>query len=206
MTPTQHRLWLDPAASPGAYLVRVGLFDAPTGQRVPLHTAGGELLGDQLLLGPFYLRNDDLDPRQPQTSLQAHLGEPSGDQIQLLGYSLSPIPPGATSLPVQLYWRTGRPIKGDYTTFVQILNSEGQRVAGWDSKPLAGQFPTAYWQPDSVIVDEFDLPLPDTLKPGEYRLVTGMYDFETGQRLSATGTDGRPLAADMIVLRQIDLP
>ncbi len=205
VTPTQHRLWLSPEATPGPYLVRVGLFDPTTRQRVPVYTAHGEALGDQVRLGLFYVSTDKIDPRQPQTVLQAKLGQAPGDQIRLLGYTLSPLPDPPTFMPVRLYWQSEQGVNKDYTVFVQLLDAAGQLVTSWDSQPLAGNYPTSFWRPGEIIVDEIELPLPESLAPGDYRLVTGMYDFATGQRLPTFGANDRPLPDNLIVLRQTRL-
>ena len=55
------------------------------------------------------------------------------------------------------------------------------------------------------MVDRFELPLPETLPPGQYRLVTGLYNFKTGRRLSVT-MEGQPQPDDMIILRETTLP
>jgi hypothetical protein len=203
LTPTQHQLWLDPQARPGAYLVRVGLFDPTTGRRVPIYTANGDPLGDQMALGLFYVVGAGFDPDQPQTPLETHLGRPGQDQLQLLGYSLAPMTPETPALTVRLYWQTRRPLKGNYTIFVQLLDGQGHLVTSWDSQPLAGQYPTSVWQPGPVVVDEFTLPLPERLAPGSYRLVAGMYDLATGQRLPAFRPDGQALAGEMVVLKEV---
>ncbi|MCB0171453.1 MAG: hypothetical protein KDJ97_12950, partial [Anaerolineae bacterium] len=99
--PDQHVLWLGADIAPGPYLVRVGLFDYSTGQRVPVRDAAGTpVAGDQVVLGLFYVANGEIDPRPPQTPLKAGLG----DQIKLLGYSLAPLEAGASTLQVWLHW------------------------------------------------------------------------------------------------------
>jgi hypothetical protein len=206
LTPVQQRIWLDPQAKPGAYLVRLGLFDAVNGQRLSIYNAAGKPVSDQILLGPFYVADSEVDPRRPQTPLQAQLGQPGSDRLQLLGYTLSPLKAASASLEVRLYWQALEPLQGDYTIFVQLLDDQGQRVAGWDSPPMDGQFPTSFWSPAAVVVDTLELPLPETLPPGRYRLVTGMYDFATGQRLPASSAAGQPLANDMIVLTEKNIP
>jgi hypothetical protein len=206
LIPTQHHLWLSPEARPGPYLVRIGLFDLKTGQRVPVYAKGGQLAGDQLVLGLFYVAAGDADPRQPQVPLTAYLDDGPDVQIQLLGYTLPSAPdPNRRSLRVQLYWQATQPIEQDYTIFVQLLDAQGQWVTGWDRQPLAGHYPTSLWQSGEVVVDEFELPLPEKLPPGDYRLVTGMYDFATGQRLPAKSSDGQPWPDNMIVLHQTRL-
>jgi hypothetical protein len=179
LIPVQHTLWMSPQAAPGPYLIRLGLFDYGTNQRSPIYTSAGETVGDQLILGLFYVSDGDTDPRQPQTRLTAQLGK----TIKLLGYTLPPLPPNKAYLPVHLHWQATGPVNSDYTAFVQLLNEQGQRVTGWDSPPLNGQYPTSRWQPGEIVVDIFDVPLPANLSPGRYRVITGFYDVETGQRL-----------------------
>ncbi|RME69605.1 MAG: hypothetical protein D6784_18125, partial [Chloroflexi bacterium] len=74
--------------------------------------------------------------------------------------------------------------------------AEGQVVSGWDSQPFGGLYPTSLWSPGEMVVDTFTLPLPeDGLPPGEYRLITGFYQFETGVRLTlSSGADFAELA------------
>jgi hypothetical protein len=43
-------LAVDVGASPGDYILEIGMYDAATGQRLPLYDASGEPLGDRLLL------------------------------------------------------------------------------------------------------------------------------------------------------------
>ncbi|MEW5959471.1 MAG: hypothetical protein AB1801_17240, partial [Chloroflexota bacterium] len=200
--PDRHILWLDPEAAPGPYLVRLGLFDYSTGRRVPIYTAEGESAGDQVVLGLFYVVKGRRDPRLPQVPVRAELG----GRIELLGYSYTPLQPGASALKIQLHWQSRRRLAQNYTMFVQLLDRQGQRVTGWDSQPLNGQYPTSAWQPGEVVVDDIELPIPAGLAPGDYRLVTGMYDLDTGQRLPATGGDVRPLPGNMIVLTQVFMP
>jgi hypothetical protein len=71
---------------------------------------------------------------------------------------------------------------------------------------LNGLYPTSAWQPGEIVVDEFELPLPDVLAAGEYSLVTGMYDLATGQRLPVTGRYGQSLPDNMIKLTQVTIP
>jgi hypothetical protein len=142
------------------------------------------------------------DLRVPQSPMQVSLGK----QIKLLGYSMLSTIGEAPALSVRLHWQATDPIDpigGDYTVFVQLLDEGNQLVTSRDSQPLAGQYPTSRWQPGEVVVDEFSLTLPEHLSSGRYRLVTGMYDLATGQRLPATDAAGQPLPDDMVVLMEM---
>lgn len=193
--PTQHTLWLGPDSPPGPYLVRMGFFDPNTGQRLPLQAGecansacpNSEFEADQTHLGLFYVTKDGTDPRIPAAPLSATFG----NAIQLLGVTLPAITNNQlliSNLPVTFHWQALRPTDRPYTVFLQLLNQQGNVVGGWDSQPFGGLYPTNYWSPGEVIADTFELPLPQGgLSPGHYRLITGFYDFETGQRLIVEG-------------------
>jgi 4-amino-4-deoxy-L-arabinose transferase-like glycosyltransferase len=201
--PEQRTLWIGPNAEPGAYLVRLGLANPDTGARLPVYGADGSALGDQLCLGLFYVAAGESDPRPPQTTLQARWG----DQITLLGYSLAAPPQqGSAPLRIRLHWQAGSQIDADYTAFVQLLDAGNHLIASQDSQPLAGQYPTSRWQPGEIVVSEFNLTPPGQLAPGDYRLVTGLYDLATGRRLPVSNAAGRPLPDAMVVLLETRLP
>jgi hypothetical protein len=111
--------------------------------------------------------------------------------LKLLSYDLptDTLLPG-DKLPLTLYWQAEAEMEVDHTVFVQLLNSAGRVVAQVDVPPLAGAAPTTTWLPGEVLTDPYTLALPADLIPGEYRLITGLYDAATGQRLAvASGGD-----------------
>jgi hypothetical protein len=114
------------------------------------------------------------------------------DAIQLIGVTIPQIDPisgtlpvpQAASLAVTLHWEAHRPTDKPYTVFLQLLNEQGGVMGGWDQQPFDGLYPTNLWSPGEVIADTIQLPLPEGgLPTGTYRLITGFYDVETGQRL-----------------------
>lgn len=52
----RHTMSIDPDAPPGVYSLEVGMYLLETGQRLPVRTAGGELVGDRMLLEPIEVR------------------------------------------------------------------------------------------------------------------------------------------------------
>ena len=65
------------------------------------------------------------------------------------------------------------------------MNEAGQLVAQHDSQPAVGLRPTVDWQPDERIQDQHIIALPADLPAGRYRLIVGLYDAQTGQRVPA---------------------
>jgi hypothetical protein len=110
---------------------------------------------------------------------------------ELIGYDLplTNLAPGGT-LSLTLYWQAKAEMENNYTVFVQLLNSNQQVVAQQDFQPQSGGASTTTWLPGEILTDPYTLYLPSDLSPGEYRVITGVYDPLTGQRMPAsTGED-----------------
>lgn len=198
ITPTHHLIQLGDELPAGPYLIRLGLFNTRTGNRVPITGDNDQILGDEVKLGLFYIGNQGL----PDKSIEVALG----DQLQLAGYTLPneyPVGTGETVINPQLYWQALKQVDEDYTIFVQLLDNNNQFIAGFDTQPLQGHYPTSLWQPGERVIQEINLTLPAELPSGSYRLVTGMYNLDTGRRLSAADKQGNPLADNMVMLANV---
>jgi hypothetical protein len=183
---TQHTFELASDLTPGPYLIRISFFDEISGKRLPVQTTSWPPLTDepldQIQLGLFYVSPEDTNPRQPATLLSANFAS----AIDLIGVTLpeSSAKLHNPQLPVTLHWQVRRPTAKPQTVFLQLLNEQGQIISDWNSQPFDGLYPTNLWSPGEIITDTFLLPLPaEGLSAGAYRLITGFYNFETGQRM-----------------------
>jgi len=126
-----------------------------------------------------------------------------GDGIALIGFD--PPPPiisSAEELPLTLYWES---LAGDhstgYTVFTHLLAADGHLLAQHDSPPASGQRATDEWLPGEFIVDPHRLIWRDTNYGGPARLVVGLYDPATGERLrTADGADSVTLPVALTVV------
>ncbi len=84
---------------------------------------------------------------------------------------------------VRLRWRATRPIDRRYKVFIQLLGPGDRLIAQRDTEPVGGTRPTTTWQSGETIEDNYGLLIPLATPPGEYRLIAGMYEPETGKRL-----------------------
>ena len=110
--------------------------------------------------------------------------------IALDGYDLAQ---AGDVLTVTPHWAADAAVGQDYTAFVHVLDGAGKLAAQDDAPPLAGRFPTAWWQPGDRIADPHRIALPAGLAAGDYRLEFGLYDPRTLQRLAVV--HGQPQAA-----------
>jgi hypothetical protein len=121
---------------------------------------------------PEYLHNAVL----PEVTVQLSSGKSLTETIKLLGYDIAPSPlvPG-DDVTVTLYWQTIRELSTDYTSYVHLINSDGQGVAQSDHLPGGDFYPSRYWQAGETLRDRHTLTLPVDARPGLYRLRVGMY-------------------------------
>ena len=114
-----------------------------------------------------------------------------GETIRLLAYDLS----GETvragdAITLRLYWQGMQTPTTNYNVFIHLYPSDEVEVlVQHDGTPVNPRRPSLSWDdPDELLVAQpIQISVPDTLSPGTYRLAIGLYDFETGERLSAQG-------------------
>lgn len=103
-------------------------------------------------------------------------------------YAAGPLRAGDVA-PVALRWRALVPITQNLTVFLHLDDDKGRGWAGRDSPPSDGYRPTSTWSQGEVVEDRRGLVLPQDLPPGEYRLVVGLYEPKTLERLALQWTD-----------------
>lgn len=120
--------------------------------------------------------------------------------LRLEGYQLAraTIQRG-TPLILFLQWRSKAAMEQDYTVFVHLLNAKGEMVAGYDSPPRRGDYPTSQWKPDLPVADAVLLPLKSDVPVGDdFQVELGLYDARTQQRLSIVDARSMPVADAII--------
>jgi len=134
------------------------------------------LLVDGRPLGKIELRHF-----QPPPNITPVRDTVFDNQIALIGYQFGPT---EDYISVRLVWQAQKSWLPNYTVFVQLLDAEtNQRVAGIDSQPVKGEWPTSRWVADEVVSDRHLVAVPPNLPPGYYKIITGLYRPETGERL-----------------------
>ena len=144
-------------------------------------------------------------PTEPHVMVDANFS----DLIELGGYSLDlgAIAPDGT-VQLGLYWQPGTSqLSKAYKVFVQLRNEEGQIAAQADhfifeslltASTLAQMTVQGEWLRDTA-----DLTVPQELPSGTYRLLVGLYDPDTFERV--------PLVADQsgenaVILETVSIP
>ena len=109
------------------------------------------------------------------------------DAVSLIGFDLgqTAVRPGE-SVDLTLYWQALANMTNDYTIFLQAQGPDQQIVAQSDHQVAEGILPTSCWQPGHIIVDRVKLTMAPDASLGRYQLKTGLYFFETLERLPLT--------------------
>lgn len=155
------------------YQLSVGLLDDTTDERLPGADANGNLL-------PPFVAAVRLESRTTTEHQPPPLGEAA---IRLGGADYSPRWPSGYDQLVTLHWFVVDKIDADLTVFLHLRDEAGQIVSQADGPPLDGWYPTTWWSTGEWIQDTHTFPLSTAVSPGTYRLVAGLYDPATGERL-----------------------
>ncbi|MCL4505540.1 MAG: glycosyltransferase family 39 protein [Chloroflexi bacterium] len=125
--------------------------------------------------------------------------------IDLLNDQVPPsVRPGQT-LSLTLVWRANSAALPELTTFVHLQSADGTLVAQGDSPPRSGLYPTSIWGAGEVIPDEYAIHIGPATPPGIYRLVIGMYDPQTIQRVPVSDAKGTIVRDYAIPLGEIEV-
>jgi 4-amino-4-deoxy-L-arabinose transferase-like glycosyltransferase len=116
--------------------------------------------------------------------IQNQLDVTFGDQIRLLGYDLFASGSGA-SPEITLYWQAIRVPSDNYNVFMHLLPMGGALpTAQFDGAPADPDRPTLTWNiTETMISRKLKVSIPDGTPVGSYRLVLGLYNYQSGRRL-----------------------
>ncbi len=209
---------VDADAPNGVYWLSVGWYRrGAQAESLPLldPTSGQPAETTAVTIGPIKVGGPPPGATIAEAAPQEGVDVVFGEQIKLLGYDMgldfvesdqnpkSKMPDTAgqalQNLKVTFYWQALRQPEADYTVFVHVRDNAGNVSAQKDQPPLAGAYPTGLWDAGEIIKDDVSVPL-DGLPPGRYRVVAGLYNFASGQRLPVAGS-----AAGEIELYSFDL-
>ncbi len=146
-----------------------------------------------LLANGFRARNDSFGSRRlglfafPQNLTTETVDATFGDTITLLRIARPRQIKSGAALPIELQWQAGQSIDKNYHIFIHLTTSDGRMVAQADGQPALWTRPTSTWLPGETITDRHGLWIPPETPPGDYNLLLGLYNPETGQRLYETG-------------------
>jgi hypothetical protein len=164
-----------PTLDPGQYELELKLASAnePDGESMTLP------------IGQFQVEGwpRSFEPPTPQLEVEASFN----GQARLVGLDASPpqlaLQPGET-VTIRLYWQAEAEFEQNYTAFIHLIGPDGALYGQLDHIPGTGAYPTTGWLPGEYLTDDYAIPLASNAPPGDYHLAIGLYQTESGQRLT----------------------
>ncbi len=96
-----------------------------------------------------------------------------------------------------LWYATQAPSAQPYMVFVQMLDEQDRKVAEWNGAAGGDWHPTTAWQVGERIWQDVPLDIAADTPAGRYRVIAGLFDPTTGERLPM------PDGADMLTLSEV---
>jgi F5/8 type C domain len=102
-----------------------------------------------------------------------------GQAVRLLGFGLEPREPRAGGeIRLAYYWQALDPTAENLAISVHFVR-DGRIGLQQDHEPLAGRHPTSRWTAGELIREQYRIPLPHDLPPGEYAVRIGVWNPRT---------------------------
>ncbi|MBN1217485.1 MAG: hypothetical protein JXM69_01035 [Anaerolineae bacterium] len=122
-----------------------------------------------------------------------------GQQVNLLGYDLNrpTLTPGQ-SFVLTVYWQARQPLTTNYSSLAQLVDAHNRLYAAQDNLH-PGEMPAREWPPWGFVQDSHRVRVPPGAPPGDYFLITGLYNPSTWSRLPVL-SGGDPGWADVLAL------
>jgi hypothetical protein len=130
-------------------------------------------------------------PQLTRPTVRFPLEASFGDMASLVGYDVRPqeVSPGET-IQLTLYWQAKKGLDHSYTVFTHLLDPTETLQGQNDSLPAQGSLPTTCWARGEYIIDTRDIEIAPGAPSGQYWIETGLYLWQTGDRLPVSGPDG----------------
>ncbi len=109
--------------------------------------------------------------------------------LTLLGHEIAS--EAEDTLVIRLRWQAMADIATDYNVFVHLVDGE-RMVAQSDARPGAGYYPTSWWRPGDVVLDEHRLSPEEPYDPTRHQLRVGWYELATMRHLPVLDAEGQP--------------
>jgi 4-amino-4-deoxy-L-arabinose transferase-like glycosyltransferase len=185
--PDHHGLLVPAGTPPGEYDVTLRVYRSKDLEVLPVTFERGS--GGELNMGTVRVVRPQTPPPVEAFDIDRSLLADFDSRLQLLGLSVdsnTAYRPGE-AIDVELFWQALADPGQDYLPRLQLLDAGGVSVAELTEKPVAGTYPTAWWQAEDLVRDRHALPIPATVPAGHYRLTLGLIRATDGLPVETQG-------------------
>jgi hypothetical protein len=197
MTPTG--IYISPETAPGRYQLRWQLWNQDT--IIPGRTSMQPWSTDQVKWGEIEVVPWPLETDLPTDVIMSNAV--FGSAIKLHGYTVAM--PTSNQINLTLVWQAQEAVADNLFVFVHLIAEDGSIITQEDRVPGNMLRPTSGWREGEIITDTFTLTLPENAASGNYQIVIGFYNPDSGVRLPVTAKD-EPQPHDQLTLTAVTLP
>ncbi len=186
----RHGLLIPAGTPPGAYQVRLSLYSRATGESLSVQDPSGRTLGPEAVLGSVQVTASTYPPSLAALQMERALSQDFAGELRLVGSSGGDglFRPGDT-VALSLFWQARtRPARA-YVVFVQLQDAAGKPWALTETPDLGNGYTLDRLGPGQAVRAQYSLLIPATAPDGTYRLVAGLLDPLTRQRVPASQGD-----------------
>jgi hypothetical protein len=126
-----------------------------------------------------------------------------GEEVTLWAYELECAAQAGETASVTLYWKAEQKVGTDYKVFVHLYDGRGGILAQSDGQPGLGTRPTTTWEEGEFVADRHFIPIPPDAELGSYQVGVGLYDPQSGKRVTVFDPEGKPVPQDRIILGSV---
>jgi hypothetical protein len=121
--------------------------------------------------------------------------------IRLYGYDLPDSGTPGQPITIRFWWKTSQKVGQTLTQFLHFYPADGSEdFFVFDHEPFDSRLPFADWPDGLDAIDRHTITLPADMPPGEYRVHTGIYDPNTGNRVPVKDGSGETVQDYSILL------
>jgi hypothetical protein len=107
--------------------------------------------------------------------------------------------PGGT-VRLRLFWRAEAPGERGWKVFAHATAADGTIYGQSDAVPQGFQRPTDTWPIGEIVIDDYEFGISADAPTDSLELRVGMYDSDSGERLSIADAGGDVLSDSSILL------
>ncbi len=124
-----------------------------------------------------------------------------GWSVRLTDMAWRPATAPGRRFALALRWASDEgPAPRDYRVFVHLRNAQGQTIGHGDATPTwFSPLPVNRWPRSFATWSAYGVPVPADAAVGEYTLVIGWYDYETGKRLNTESASGNGPGTEFVL-------
>lgn len=108
-------------------------------------------------------------------------------------------------LTLRFAWSTRARLSTELVQFIHLQSVEDDAYFAFDGLTFDGRYLMRDWVPGMVEIDDHQIQLDGDIPDGQYRLLTGLYDLQSGERLPVYDEQGEPLVDWAIPLGYVDV-